>query len=37
VSGLIGAAIGAVGVGIVAVLALRAMGEWTARPPAEDD
>jgi hypothetical protein len=26
--GLLGAAIGAVGVGVVAVLALRAMGEW---------
>jgi hypothetical protein len=36
VSGLIGAAIGAVGVGIVSVLALRAMGEWTARPPDDD-
>jgi len=36
-SGLLGAAIGAVGVGIVAVLALRAMGEWTARRPAEED
>ena len=28
VSGLIGAVIGALGVGVVAVLALRAMGEW---------
>jgi CDP-diglyceride synthetase len=28
VGGLIGAAIGAVGVAVVAVLALRAMGEW---------
>ena len=27
-SGLLGAVIGAVGVGVVAVLALRAMGEW---------
>ena len=27
-AGLLGAAIGAVGVGVVAVLALRAMGEW---------
>ena len=36
VSGLVGAAVGAVGVGIVSVLALRAMGEWTARPPADD-
>ena len=26
--GLLGAAVGAVGVGVVAVLALRAMGEW---------
>jgi len=30
-AGVLGAVIGAVGVGIVAVLALRAMGEWTAR------
>jgi len=36
VVGLIGAAIGAVGVGIVAVLALRAMGEWAARPVDDD-
>ena len=35
-AGLLGAAIGAVGVGIVAVLALRAMGEWSARQPADD-
>ncbi len=35
-AGLIGAAIGAIGVGIVSVLALRAMGEWAARPPADD-
>ena len=30
-AGLLGAVIGAVGVGIVAVLAMRAMGEWQAR------
>ena len=36
VSGLIGAAVGAVGVGIVSVLALRAMGEWAARPIDDD-
>jgi hypothetical protein len=36
VVGLIGAAVGAVGVGIVSVLALRAMGEWASRPPADD-
>jgi hypothetical protein len=36
-AGLLGAVIGAVGVGIVAVLALRAMGEWRARPAADDD
>jgi hypothetical protein len=35
-AGLLGAAIGAVGVGVVAVLALRAMGEWTARPVDDD-
>ena len=35
-AGLLGAAIGAVGVGIVAVLALRAMGEWRARPVDDD-
>ena len=35
-AGLLGAAIGAVGVGVVAVLALRAMGEWTARRVDED-
>ena len=35
-AGLLGAVIGAVGVGVVAVLALRAMGEWAARPPQED-
>lgn len=35
-SGLLGAVIGAAGVGVVAVLALRAMGEWKQRqPPAE--
>jgi hypothetical protein len=32
-AGLIGAVIGAVGVGVVAVLALRAMAEWNTRPP----
>ena len=32
-AGLIGAVIGAVGVGIVAILALRAMGEWRAHLP----
>ena len=34
--GLLGAVVGAVGVGIVAVLALRAMGEWAARPEPEE-
>ncbi len=29
--GVLGAVIGAVGVGVVAILALRAMGEWSAR------
>ena len=29
--GLLGAVIGAIGVGVVAVLALRAMAEWTTR------
>jgi hypothetical protein len=36
-AGLLGAVIGAVGVGVVAILALRAMGEWAARPPSTDD
>lgn len=36
-AGLLGAVIGAVGVGVVAVLALRAMGEWAARPHRHDD
>jgi hypothetical protein len=36
-AGVLGAVIGAVGVGVVAVLALRAMGEWTARQRPEDD
>ncbi len=36
-AGVLGAVIGAVGVGVVAVLALRAMGEWAARPHAHDD
>ena len=31
-SGLLGAVLGAVGVGVVVVLALRAMGEWRTRP-----
>ena len=35
-AGLIGAAIGAGGVAIVAVLALRAMGEWKTRQPFDD-
>ena len=35
-AGLLGAVVGAVGVGIVAVLALRAMGEWTARQRDDD-
>ena len=34
--GLLGAVLGAVGVGVVAVLALRAMGEWTARSVDDD-
>ncbi len=34
--GLLGAVIGAVGVGVVAVLALRAMAEWNTRPPQDD-
>lgn len=29
-AGLVGAVVGAVGVGVVAVLALRAMGEWSS-------
>ena len=36
-AGLLGAVIGAVGVGVVAVLALRAMGEWNTRAAATDD
>lgn len=35
-AGLLGAVIGAVGVGVVAVLALRAMAEWNTRPPQDD-
>ncbi len=35
-AGLLGAVIGAVGVGVVAVLALRAMAEWNTRPPDSD-
>ncbi len=31
--GLLGAVVGAVGVGVVSVLALRAMGEWRSRDP----
>jgi len=34
--GVLGAVIGAVGVGVVAILALRAMGEWTARQRPEE-
>jgi len=34
--GVLGAVIGAVGVGVVAVLALRAMAEWNTRPPPDD-
>ncbi len=33
---LSGAALGAGGVAVVAVLVLRAMGEWQARPPEPD-
>jgi hypothetical protein len=36
-AGLLGAVVGAVGVGVVAVLALRAMAEWNTRPPSDDD
>ena len=36
-AGLLGAVIGAVGVGVVAILALRAMGEWSARSRPDDD
>ena len=36
-AGLLGAVIGAVGVGVVAILALRAMGEWSARTRPDDD
>ncbi len=35
-AGLLGAVTGALGVGVVAVLALRAMGEWRGRPADED-
>jgi len=35
--GLLGAVIGAVGVGVVAVLALRAMGEWRTIQHRDDD
>ncbi len=35
-AGLLGAVVGAVGVGVVAVLALRAMGEWRTRPTPDD-
>jgi len=37
IAGLVGAVIFAVGVGVVAVLALRAMGEWASRPQPTDD
>ena len=33
--GVLGAVIGAAGVGVVAILALRAMGEWKPRQPPE--
>jgi len=36
VGALVGAVLGAGGVAIVAVLALRAMGEWQARPRGPD-
>jgi hypothetical protein len=36
-AGVLGAIIGAVGVGVVAILALRAMGEWSARSRPDDD
>lgn len=36
-AGLLGAVIGAVGVGVVAILALRAMGEWKTRQSPDDD
>ncbi len=35
-AGLLGAVVGAVGVGVVAILALRAMGEWRTRPTPDD-
>ena len=35
-AGLLGAVVGAVGVGVVAVLALRAMAEWNTRKPDTD-
>jgi len=35
--GLLGAVLGAVGVGVVAVLALRAMGEWRTVQHRDDD
>lgn len=35
-AGLLGAVVGAVGVGVVAILALRAMAEWSTRPHADD-
>ncbi len=35
-AGLLGAVIGAAGVGVVAVLALRAMAEWQTRHPPDD-
>jgi hypothetical protein len=36
-AGILGAVIGAAGVGVVAILALRAMGEWTSRQRPDDD
>jgi hypothetical protein len=35
-AGVLGAVIGAGGVGVVAVLALRAIGEWTTRQTSDD-
>ena len=36
-AGLLGAVVGAAGVGVVAILALRAMGEWRTRRPVDDE
>lgn len=35
-AGLLGAVLGALGVGVVAILALRAMAEWSTRPHEDD-